>query len=233
MPFFTAADLVYLSGASAQREKERLQPFSEALCQYILQRIDKYAVLHDLEVALVSGKDPAATIWSCPVRTWTIPRSQYLQTRVYTREVVLASDILRNGWNTEIGLPDGRWCSVVRLLTCSDFLDRLSEALGPNFRVVWKTTDRIHTQSEFTVSKAVIMLRYYPNGRPQKLAWVDHSTDEDYEDGLRLRGHLAIRTPPSTPRLMSNPPPVERPNPTRSRLAAPEPCPCRWELDSE
>lgn len=213
MPFFTASDLSALSRASAQAEKRRLQEFSDALCQYVLDQIDKYDVLHDLEVALVSNKDPVVALWTCPVRTWTIPWSQHIQTRVLSRDIVLAANILHNGWNTEIGLPDGRWCSVARLLARSDFLDRLSEAFGPNFKVFWKTTDRIHTQSEFAVSKAVLMLRFYPNGRPHLLARVDHSTDTDYQGALRLRGHEPIRTPPSTPRLMSNPPPIERPEP--------------------
>jgi hypothetical protein len=233
MPLFTAADLAYLSRASAQKEKERLQVFSDALCQYVISHIDKDWIVDELSSAIESDKDPAVPIWSCPVRTWTIPWSQYAQTRAHTRDVVLASTILREGWNTEIGLPDGRWCSVIRLFSRSDFLDRLSEALGPNFKVFWRTTDRIHTQSEFVVSKAVLTVRYYPTGRPHTLAWIDHSTDQDYGDGLRLRGHEPIRTPPSTPRLMSNPPPVERPNPTMSRMSCLEPCYCRWELDSE
>ena len=237
MPFFTADDLAFLSRASAQTEKKRLRTFSDALCQYVLAQLDKDWILDQLASAIESEKDPAVALWSCPVRTWTIPWSRYVQTRCPTREAARQYEILRNGWNTEIGLPDGRWCSVVRILSRSDFVDRLSEVLGPNFKVVWKMTDRIHTQPEFVVSKMVLMVRYYPNGRPMDLGPVDHSSDTVYGTTLLLRGHEPIRTPPPTPRLTSSPPPIERPIRVSSRVATLDPqdslhC-CRWELDSE
>ncbi len=234
MPFFTASDLASLSRASAQREKRRLQVYSDALCQYVLQRIDKDWILDEIVSAIESDRDPTVPLWSCPVRTWTGPQPQ---PRIHTREVVLSALILQNGWNTEIGLPDGRWCSVIRLLSCSDFLDRLSESLGPNFKVFWRTTDRRRVQPEFTVSTAELRMRYYPTGRPTPLGPVDHTTDVDYGASLRLRGYEPVYTPPSTPRLMSNPPPVERPNPTSSRIETLDhddrTCYCRWDLDSE